>query len=51
MNSPRKIVEIWVDAFNDGDSAALGRLFAEDAVNHQVMWDPITSICRQCDEI
>lgn len=41
MNSPRKIVEIWVDAFNAGDSAALGNLYAEDAVNHQVMWDPI----------
>ncbi len=41
MRTPREVIENWVDAFNGGDAVALGDLYAEDAVNHQVMWEPI----------
>ena len=40
-HTPKQVVEVWVDAFNAGDAEALGNLYAEDAVNHQVMWEPI----------
>ena len=40
MQTPRETVEAWVESFNNGDAAALGRLYAEDATNHQVMWEP-----------
>lgn len=36
MNSPKKIVEAWVDAFNQADVDRLVMLYAADAVNHQV---------------
>lgn len=38
---PREVVEFWVDAFNRGDAAALGAMYAPDAVNHQVAEDPV----------
>lgn len=38
---PRDVVRAWVDAFNRADPEALAALYAEDAVNHQVMWEPI----------
>lgn len=37
----KDIVQIWIDRFNAGDAAALGRLYHEDAVNHQVTQDPV----------
>lgn len=39
--TPREVVEAWVARFNAGDAAGLGALYAEDAVNHQVMWEPL----------
>lgn len=39
--SPRQVVEAWIEAFNRADIDALAALYAEDAVNHQVMWDPL----------
>jgi limonene-1,2-epoxide hydrolase len=41
MQSPRAVVLAWVDAFNRGDVEGLAALYAEDAINHQVMWEPI----------
>jgi limonene-1,2-epoxide hydrolase len=41
MPAPREAVETWVDAFNRADIDALADLYAEDAVNHQVMFDPV----------
>jgi limonene-1,2-epoxide hydrolase len=35
------LVGNWVSAFNRADVAAIADLYAEDAVNHQVMWDPL----------
>ena len=34
--SPKEIVKAWIDAFNRADAHALGRLYAENAINHQV---------------
>lgn len=40
--SPKAVVSAWVAAFNAGDLAALGALYAEDAVNHQVAYGPLS---------
>jgi limonene-1,2-epoxide hydrolase len=39
--SPRQVVESWVEAFNRGDAAALGAMYHEDAINHQVANAPV----------
>jgi ketosteroid isomerase-like protein len=39
--SPKTVVRTWVDAFNRGDVDALAALYAEDAVNHQVVEAPL----------
>lgn len=41
MTRPKEVVRRWVDAFNRGDAEELASLYAEDAVNHQVVFDPI----------
>lgn len=38
---PRDLVLKWVETFNRGDADALAELYAPDAVNHQVMRDPV----------
>jgi limonene-1,2-epoxide hydrolase len=38
---PRKLVWLWVEAFNKADLDALAELYAVDAVNHQVPERPI----------
>ncbi|MCO5167910.1 MAG: ester cyclase [Planctomycetes bacterium] len=38
---PRAIVRRWVEQFNAGDAAGLAALYHEDAVNHQVVTDPV----------
>lgn len=39
--TPKALVETWVARFNAGDAAGLAALYAEDAVNHQVVQDPV----------
>lgn len=39
--TPREVVEAWVDRFNAGDVDGLMSLYAEDAVNHQVVTEPL----------
>ena len=39
--SPRQVVQEWVARFNSADSEGLAELYAEDAVNHQVVTDPV----------
>ena len=39
--TPRELVRKWVDAFNDTDLETLSNLYAENAVNHQVVNDPV----------
>ena len=35
------MVEIWVGAFNRGDSDGISQLYSEDAINHQVAEAPV----------
>lgn len=37
----RKLVELWVQAFNRGDPDGLASFYSEDAVNHQVSAAPV----------
>jgi limonene-1,2-epoxide hydrolase len=39
--SPVDVVRKWVDRFNAGDAAGLAQLYEPDAVNHQVVQDPV----------
>lgn len=39
---PRQLIEKWVETFNSGDAQGLAALYHEDAVNHQVVAEPIT---------
>lgn len=39
--TPKAVLMQWIDAFNAHDADALSRLYADDAVNHQVANDPI----------
>jgi limonene-1,2-epoxide hydrolase len=39
---PNEIIIKWVDAFNQADADALADLYADDAVNHQVVTSPVT---------
>lgn len=39
---PSELVLRWVAAFNTADADAVAAFYAEDAVNHQVVRDPIT---------
>lgn len=39
--TPKELVQAWVDAFNRADAGALAALYAPDAVNHQVMFEPV----------
>ncbi len=39
--TPKQVVELWLDRFNAGDVNGLAELYAEDAVNHQVVTEPL----------
>lgn len=39
--SNKSLIQAWVEAFNRGDAAALGALYHENAVNHQVAADRV----------
>jgi ketosteroid isomerase-like protein len=41
MRTPKDVVRAWVDAFNRADADALAELYADGAVNHQVMLEPV----------
>lgn len=38
---PKDVVRAWVDAFNRADPRALGAMYHDDAINHQVANEPI----------
>lgn len=38
---PRELISQWVATFNRGDADALAGFYAPDAVNHQVVRDPV----------
>lgn len=39
--SPKEVVQLWVEAFNQADADKLADFYAEDAVNHQVNSEPV----------
>jgi limonene-1,2-epoxide hydrolase len=39
--SPRQIIQQWVEAFNKADADALADLYSDDAINHQVVNEPV----------
>lgn len=39
--SPKELITQWVSLFNQKDIAGLAALYAEDAINHQVIWEPL----------
>jgi limonene-1,2-epoxide hydrolase len=39
--TPKEIVETWIDRFNTADVDGLMDLYAADAVNHQVVTEPL----------
>jgi len=39
--SPSEVVREWVSRFNRGDADGLASLYTEDAVNHQVVMEPL----------
>jgi len=39
--SPKDTVKAWIEAFNRADTAALGALYAENAINHQTPESPV----------
>lgn len=41
---PKEIVEQWVECFNQADIDGLCNLYHDDAVNHQVVTDPLEGI-------
>jgi hypothetical protein len=38
---PKKVLFEWINAFNKADSKALGKLYHQDAINHQVANEPV----------
>jgi len=38
---PKDVVRAWVEAFNAADADRIAALYAEDAVNHQVVFEPV----------
>jgi len=41
LMSPKAVVEEWVRRFNAADLDGLASLYAEDAINHQVVMEPL----------
>lgn len=41
MTTPKALVKKWVSLFNKMDAERLSKLYAIDAVNHQVNTDPV----------
>ena len=38
---PKELIIQWVEAFNQGDAEKISEFYHEDAVNHQVVQEPI----------
>ena len=39
--TPKELISIWVDLFNRKDHNGLAELYSADAINHQVVTDPV----------
>lgn len=42
--TPRELVQTWVELFNQADIENLTNLYANDAVNHQVVTEPMRGL-------
>ena len=38
---PTELIQLWVQAFNEGDAEKIATLYAQNAINHQVANEPI----------
>lgn len=50
--TPKQLVQEWVRRFNAGDVDGLAALYAGDAINHQVVMEPLRgrqAIRRMCE--
>lgn len=41
MMKPKEVVQKWLEAFGNADADAVAALYHDDAVNHQVVNDPV----------
>ncbi len=39
--TPAEVLDRWIEAFNAGDADVLAALYHADAINHQVVRDPV----------
>ncbi len=39
--TPKEVLKLWVEIFNKADAEALSQFYTDDAVNHQVVTDPV----------
>ena len=39
--TPKETLKLWIDTFNKADAKGLAALYHEDAINHQVVTDPV----------
>lgn len=39
--TPRQVVDEWVRRFNSADADAIAELYRDDAINHQVVQEPV----------
>ncbi len=39
--TPKETLKLWIDTFNKADAEALAELYHEDAINHQVVTEPV----------
>jgi hypothetical protein len=37
----KQFIQTWVNTFNEADAARLAEFYAEDAINHQVVTEPV----------
>ena len=38
---PKEILNLWIEKFNNADAKGLADLYHEDAINHQVVTEPV----------
>ena len=38
---PKELIELWVQAFNEGDADKIASFYADSAINHQVANEPV----------
>ncbi len=39
--TPKQTLQLWIDTFNKADAKALADMYHDDAVNHQVVTEPV----------